>query len=91
MCYVGQVEAWPANPVELIIKRLGRLERKAAGKGRGCSVADFGCGDAAIARSPLLSGTVVHSFDVVARNDWVTVMRHNIAGIWVAFFSRCQR
>ena len=67
-----QVGAWPANPVDLIIKRLGRLERKAAGKGRGCSVADFGCGDAAIARSPLLSGTVVHSFDVVARNDWVT-------------------
>jgi hypothetical protein len=34
-------------------------------------VADFGCGDAAIAQTPALRG-VVHSFDLVARNDWVT-------------------
>ena len=31
-----------------------------------------GCGDAAIAQSTLLCSTIVHSFDLVARNDWVT-------------------
>jgi hypothetical protein len=34
-------------------------------------IADFGCGDAAIARCAELD-CVVHSFDLVAKNDYVT-------------------
>jgi SAM-dependent methyltransferase len=69
-----QVEAWPVNPVDIILKRLARLEqrhsrRDASGR---FAVADFGCGDAAIAQSMSLCGSIVHSFDLVARNDWVT-------------------
>ncbi|KAG9462088.1 hypothetical protein GDO78_014928 [Eleutherodactylus coqui] len=58
-----QVQRWPINPITGIIKYI---------KNRPSSlvVADFGCGDA------LLAQTVknqVHSFDLVALNDRVTV------------------
>ncbi len=72
-----QVEAWPVNPVDIILKRLARLEQRHSRHGTASTsgrfaVADFGCGDAAIAQSTLLCSTIVHSFDLVARNDWVT-------------------
>eukprot|EP01043_Picozoa_sp_COSAG02_P060511 COSAG02_NODE_7923_length_2784_cov_6.985847_3_plen_422_part_00 len=72
-----QVEAWPVNPVDIILKRLARLQQRhsrhgAAGTSDRFAVADFGCGDAAIAQSTSLCSTIVHSFDLVARNDWVT-------------------
>ncbi|OCT96301.1 25S rRNA (adenine(645)-N(1))-methyltransferase [Xenopus laevis] len=57
-----QVQQWPLNPVTQIIKFI---------KNRPPSllVADFGCGDALIARSVR---NKVHSFDLVALNDHVT-------------------
>ncbi|KAM5182302.1 ribosomal RNA-processing protein 8 isoform 1-T3 [Mantella aurantiaca] len=58
-----QVQRWPVNPITEIIKYI---------KNRPASlvVADFGCGDAQLARS---IRNKVHSFDLVALNDHVTV------------------
>lgn len=58
-----QVQRWPVNPITQIIKYI---------KNRPPSllVADFGCGDALLARSVR---NKVHSFDLVALNDHVTV------------------
>ncbi|CAI9568910.1 unnamed protein product, partial [Staurois parvus] len=58
-----QVQRWPVNPITEIIKYI---------KNRPSSlvVADFGCGDAQLARSVR---NKVHSFDLVALNDLVTV------------------
>ena len=71
-----QVGAWPVNPVEIILKRLARLEERHLRRSNTAAirfaVADFGCGDAAIAQSMTLCKSIVHSFDLVARNDWVT-------------------
>lgn len=57
-----QVTKWPANPVDLFIKDIKQLPGNKV-------VADFGCGDAKIARSVPHK---VHSFDLVALNDHVT-------------------
>ena len=62
--HVLQVEKWPSNPVDLIIDALAEYPPNA-------QVADFGCGDAAVAQSPRLS-CAVHSFDLVAKNEFVT-------------------
>ncbi|XP_063806852.1 ribosomal RNA-processing protein 8 [Pseudophryne corroboree] len=58
-----QVQRWPVNPITEIIKYV---------KNRPSSlvVADFGCGDALLARSVR---NKVHSYDLVALNDHVTV------------------
>ncbi|KAK7871895.1 hypothetical protein R5R35_009704 [Gryllus longicercus] len=58
-----QVEQWPENPVEKIIKAIQR-------KPPNLVVADFGCGDAKLAKSV---PNKVHSFDLVALSDEVTV------------------
>ncbi|XP_069059743.1 ribosomal RNA-processing protein 8 isoform X1 [Pleurodeles waltl] len=58
-----QVEQWPENPVDLIIKYLRNRPASQV-------VADFGCGDCKIARSVR---NTVHSFDLVALNEHVTV------------------
>lgn len=62
-----QVDAWPMNPVRVIIRFLKRFPTWRVG--------DFGCGDAEIAES--LPNTV-HSFDLVAGKPSVTAcdMRH---------------
>lgn len=57
-----QVNKWPANPVDLFIKDIQQLPGNKV-------VADFGCGDAKIARNVPHK---VHSFDLVALNDHVT-------------------
>jgi ribosomal RNA-processing protein 8 len=57
-----QVARWPVHPVQVIAKELGSNSGKV--------IADFGCGDAALAQS--LNGCVVHSFDLVANNELVT-------------------
>lgn len=58
-----QVQRWPVNPITKVIKYI---------KNRPPSllVADFGCGDALLARSVR---NKVHSFDLVALNEHVTV------------------
>lgn len=68
-----QVEQWPANPVNLIVKWLTRTR----GRDSECIVADFGCGDAELAKKLLsteFQGNCpfkVHSFDLVASCDLV--------------------
>ncbi|XP_052793578.1 ribosomal RNA-processing protein 8-like [Mya arenaria] len=61
--FQGQVEKWPTNPVDIIIKQIKSKPKKLV-------IADFGCGDAKIAQSV---ANKVHSFDLVALNDHVTV------------------
>jgi len=68
-----QVEQWPINPVNVIAKWLVTNFRK-----QSCVVADFGCGDAALAQKLLETkhkGACpfeTHSFDLVASSDLVT-------------------
>ncbi|XP_078601800.1 uncharacterized protein LOC144876429 [Branchiostoma floridae x Branchiostoma japonicum] len=61
--FSAQVEKWPVNPVDKIITWLKRRPASEV-------VADFGCGDAKVARSVK---NCVHSFDLVAVNKHVTV------------------
>jgi ribosomal RNA-processing protein 8 len=79
-----QVGRWPVNPVNLVAKRL--KDRALKGQPPGSTrltrtvVADFGCGDAELARQLLAvrqpdgrgAAFVVHSFDLVASCDLVT-------------------
>lgn len=64
-----QVESWPVNPVDVIVRWLSKKHGKST-----CSVADFGCGDAQLAKDLLRinPNSTVHSFDLVAPNDLVT-------------------
>ncbi|KAM4796297.1 ribosomal RNA-processing protein 8 [Rhinophrynus dorsalis] len=57
-----QVQRWPVNPITEIIKYIKNRPPSLV-------VADFGCGDALLARSVR---NTVHSFDLVALNDHVT-------------------
>lgn len=61
--YRNQVAQWPYNPVEEVVSWL-----EAHGECR--TIGDFGCGDALVARS--LPDRTVHSFDLVATNEFVT-------------------
>lgn len=70
-----QVASWPINPVNVIVKWLSSSFASKEGQ---CIVADFGCGDAALAKKLLaieIKGQCpfkVHSFDLVACCDLVT-------------------
>lgn len=64
--YKQQVRQWPVNPLDIIIKSL-----QARAESSKLVIADFGCGEAQLALS--LPNTCVHSFDLVAANDRVTV------------------
>jgi len=80
-----QVEQWPVNPVDVVVRSLRKLPQRirggsSAGEGmRKIVVADFGCGDAALAKQ-LLAVTEkdgrcpfdVRSFDLVAACPLVT-------------------
>uniref|UniRef100_L7M0R4 Ribosomal RNA-processing protein 8 n=1 Tax=Rhipicephalus pulchellus TaxID=72859 RepID=L7M0R4_RHIPC len=59
-----QVSKWPVNPVDVIIDSLRGMPKSTV-------IADLGCGEAKIARE--LTRNKVHSFDIVALNDHVTV------------------
>ncbi|KAK3599928.1 hypothetical protein CHS0354_012569 [Potamilus streckersoni] len=61
--FQGQVEKWPNNPVDLIIRFI-------ISRPKHLIIADFGCGDAKIARSV---PNKVYSFDLAALNEHVTV------------------
>ncbi|XP_064608821.1 ribosomal RNA-processing protein 8-like isoform X2 [Liolophura sinensis] len=60
--FQNQVEKWPSNPLDSIIKYISN-------KPPSLIVADFGCGDARLAQS---IPNKVHSFDLVALNEHVT-------------------
>jgi ribosomal RNA-processing protein 8 len=68
-----QVESWPLNPVDVIVRWLSSNYRN-----KSCVVADFGCGDAQLAKDLLKlknSGNcefTVYSFDLVSPNELVT-------------------
>ena len=61
-----KVRKWPLNPLDLIIKSISKRKKESP------VVADFGCGEAKLAEAlgPTLQ---VHSFDLVAVNERVTV------------------
>jgi len=61
--FASQVKRWPVNPLDVIIKRIKSLPAE-------CIVADFGCGEAALAASV---PQTTHSFDLVAANERITV------------------
>lgn len=69
-----QVEQWPVNPVDVMIKSI----KSSSDYTQSTVVADFGCGDAELARQLLqvkVNGQcpfIVHSFDLVAGNELVT-------------------
>ncbi|XP_078489775.1 ribosomal RNA-processing protein 8 [Ciona intestinalis] len=61
--FTAQVATWPVNPLDLIIKWIKEKSPKLV-------IADFGCGEAELAKRVK---NKVHSFDLVAVNDQVTV------------------
>ncbi|CCW59816.1 unnamed protein product, partial [Phytomonas sp. EM1] len=81
--YRQQLARWPVNPNEVIVAALlgDRRGRFLAHKAKGMPgslpaswvVADMGCGEAAIAAALGPRGYTVHSFDLVALNERVTV------------------
>ncbi|MCL4146318.1 UNVERIFIED_CONTAM: hypothetical protein GTU68_045520 [Idotea baltica] len=58
-----QVEQWPVNPVDVIVSWLKK-------KPKNWVVADFGCGEAVLAKS--INQHKVHSFDLVSSDPLVT-------------------
>ena len=78
-----QVEQWPVNPVDAIVRWLSNYYQKRSDKSSTCVVADFGCGDAQLAKDLLkiedknrTSGGqcpfTIHSFDLVSQDPLVT-------------------
>ncbi|KAI1726561.1 putative methyltransferase domain-containing protein [Ditylenchus destructor] len=63
--YQLQVKKWPIDPVRKLIMDLCALPESSV-------VADVGCGDAKIAQA-LGKKFTIHSFDLVARNEYITV------------------
>lgn len=61
----NQAEKWPVDPLNLIITSIMKMNTK-------LTIADFGCGEARLART-LGEDAKVHSFDLVKMNDYVTV------------------
>uniref|UniRef100_A0A914Q4H9 Ribosomal RNA-processing protein 8 n=1 Tax=Panagrolaimus davidi TaxID=227884 RepID=A0A914Q4H9_9BILA len=61
--YRSQVEKWPINPVDIIIKHLRKLPAESV-------IVDLGCGDAKIAKT-LGKKNTVHSFDLVSNSPLV--------------------
>ena len=64
--YSDQVKKWPLNPLDLIVKAIMKRSDSPV-------VADFGCGEAKLAEMLQKSCQKIHSFDLVAANDRVTV------------------
>lgn len=69
-----QTKAWPVNPVDIFVERLQELSARHKKPQQPITVADLGCGDAKLAVSLASDAHVaVHSFDLVAVNEHVTV------------------
>eukprot|EP00127_Corallochytrium_limacisporum_P006085 Clim_evm34s218 gene=Clim_evmTU34s218 len=63
--FARQVSLWPQNPVDSCIALLNK-------KAPGLHIGDFGCGEAKIAAT-YHQRHIVHSFDLAAVNEYVTV------------------
>ncbi|CAG5134082.1 unnamed protein product [Candidula unifasciata] len=61
--FQNQVHKWPVNPLDIFIKQI-------KDKPKNLVIADFGCGDAKLAEN---IPQKVHSFDLVALNNRITV------------------
>ena len=61
-----QVRKWPLNPLDLIVKSIAKRKDSPV-------VADFGCGEGKLAERLESRCQKIHSFDLVAKNDRVTV------------------
>jgi hypothetical protein len=59
-----QAAGWRVNPLDIIINKLKSIPKKVV-------VADFGCGEARLAKT-LQDVHTVHSFDLVAGNEFIT-------------------
>lgn len=69
-----QTKAWPANPVDIFVERLREWSARHKKPQKPIIVADLGCGEAKLAVSFASDPHVtVHSFDLVAVNEHVTV------------------
>ena len=65
--FMSQAKKWPTDPLDKIIASIMKISGN-------ITIADFGCGEARLARSFQGSEDVkVHSFDLVKINDYVTV------------------
>lgn len=65
-----QIARWPVNPLDKVIKRIRKRLLK---KKRPMVIADMGCGEPRIAEELASDTVTVHSFDLVAVNELVTV------------------
>lgn len=64
--FAEQAMKWPTNPLDLIISSIMKK------KSDSLVIADFGCGEARLARTLSASCKKIHSFDLVALNDEIT-------------------
>ncbi|KAK4703503.1 hypothetical protein P7C70_g2720, partial [Phenoliferia sp. Uapishka_3] len=60
----SQAAHWPTQPLTLLLTSLSSRES-------GTFIADFGCGDAALAKALVPKGLNVISFDLVSKDGWV--------------------
>ncbi|CAJ16052.1 ribosomal RNA-processing protein 8, putative [Trypanosoma equiperdum] len=87
--YRQQIQQWPIKPYDVILQALleDRRGRFVANKAKSMPgyipsswvIADMGCGDAQVAQALCPKGYTVHSFDLHAMNEYVTVA--NIAHV----------
>lgn len=61
-----QTKSWPVNPVDIFIRRLKKRKER-------LTIADLGCGEAKIASTLKDLDFTIHSFDLAAVNEFVTV------------------
>ena len=66
LLFLYQVRKWPLNPLDLIVKSIAKRKDSPV-------VADFGCGEAKLAERLESRCQKIHSFDLVAKNERVTV------------------
>jgi len=70
--FQSQAKKWPTDPLDKIIEPIMKIiENKK--KDKNLTIADFGCGEARLAKSLARPDVTVHSFDLVKINDLVTV------------------
>jgi len=70
--FQSQAKKWPSDPLDKIIEPIMKIiENKK--KEKNLTIADFGCGEARLAKSLARPDVTVHSFDLVKINDLITV------------------
>lgn len=62
-----QVASWPSNPLEHFKNELVSYPSHSV-------IVDLGCGDASLARDLIPKGLIVHSYDLVSANPFITAV-----------------